>query len=46
MLQLRKRVGPKTEIPFGLISIECEGKVMDDYDVVKEVCVDGKMMKN
>jgi hypothetical protein len=45
ILQLRKRIGRKTEIPFGLISIECDGRVVDDYDVVKEVCVEGKRMK-
>jgi hypothetical protein len=45
MLQLRKRVGRKADISFGLISIGCDGRAVDDYDVVKEVCVGGKRMK-
>jgi hypothetical protein len=45
ILQLRKRVGRKTETPYGLVSIECDGRVVCDYDVVKEVCVEGKRMK-
>jgi hypothetical protein len=28
-----------------LVSTECDGRVVVDYDVVKEVCVEGKMMK-
>jgi hypothetical protein len=44
--RLRKRVGRKTKIPFVLISISCDGRVMDDYAVVKEVCVEGKKMKS
>jgi hypothetical protein len=45
MLQPRKRIGRKIEIPFGLISVECDGGVVNDYDVVEEVCVDGKRLK-
>jgi hypothetical protein len=46
MLRLRKRIGRTNETPFVLISILCDGSVMDDYDVVKEVCVEGKRMKS
>jgi hypothetical protein len=46
MLKLRKRIERKTETPFWLISIECDGRVVDDYDVVKEVCVEGKENEN
>jgi hypothetical protein len=45
MLQLRKRVERNFGIPLGLISIECDGRVVDDYEIVREVCVEGKKMK-
>jgi hypothetical protein len=45
MMQLKKRIGIKTEIQSGLISFSFDGRVVDDYEVVKETCVEGKRVK-
>jgi hypothetical protein len=45
MLQLKKRVGRRTELQFWLISIECDGRVLYGCDAVGEVCVEGKRIK-